>query len=150
MKSALADRLMQFCSHYYRQISEQWYKSLSTSAKTPAFRSMPYETCTRHAGYIYQNLEKLYFAEDPEKAVAHLVETSKFVEDHLAYHIPLEQTVYSIILLRRHIWLYAESQALYNGVEDMMQMVENINRVVLVFDYIIFTVTKKYPLLQKQ
>jgi len=144
MKGALSDRLMQFCADNSYQIAEQWYKALSTNTRTPAFRFLPQEACLRHAGFIYKSLQTIYFAEKPEGVAAHLLDVDGFAEDYYARNIPLEQVIYSIILLRRHLWLYAEFQALYNGLEDMMQMVENLNRVLLVFDYIIFIVSSKY------
>jgi hypothetical protein len=150
MRSALADKLMQFSSSHSGKIAEQWYKALSSNPKTPAFSAMHREACIRHAECIYKNLEKLYFAENPESAILHLLDVDGFVEDHYARGIPLEQVIYSIILLRRHLWLYAEIQALYNGVDDLLQMVENINRVLLVFDYLIFIASSKYRLMSVQ
>jgi len=150
MQSALADKLMQFSSSHSSKIAEQWYKALSTNTKTQAYKSMHRDACIRHAECIYKNLEKLYFAESPESAVLHLLDVDGFVEDHYARSIPLEQVIYAIILLRRHLWLYAEIQALYDGVEDLLQMVENINRVLLVFDYLIFVASSKYRLMQAQ
>ncbi len=101
----------------------------------------------RHAEFICKGQGNIYFAEKPEAAVAHMLDVDGLVEDYYARNIPLEQVVYSIILLRRHLWVYAEFQSLYNGVDDMMQMVESINRVLLVFDYIIFIVVGKYRLM---
>jgi hypothetical protein len=144
LKSALSDRLMQFCANHCDQVAEQWYQALTTNSKTQAYRLMSKEACLRHARYIYSNLENLYFAEDPEKAVSNLLDVNGFVEDHYARKIPLDQVIYAIILFRRHLWLYAESQALYNGVDDMMQMVESVNRVLLIFDYLMYTVASKY------
>lgn len=150
MRSALADKLMQFSYSHSDKIAEQWYKALSTNTRTQAYNAMHKDACIRHAECIYKNLEKLYFAENPESAVLHLLDVDGFVEDHYARSIPLEQVIYAIILLRRHLWLYAEIQALYDGVEDLMQMVENINRVLLVFDYLIFVVSSKYRLMPAQ
>lgn len=145
--SALADRLMQLSANNSNQIAEQWYKALCTNSKTEAYLSMHKEACIRHAEFIYKNLENIYFAEKPESAASHLLDVDGFVEDHYARNIPVEQVIYSLILLRRNMWLYAESQALYDGVNDLMQMAENINRVVLVFDYLIFWVARKYRLI---
>jgi hypothetical protein len=144
MKTALADRLMQFCANYSSQIAEQWYKALSNNTRTQAYSSMHKESCLRHAEFIYKNLGNFYFSEKPESVLAHMLDIDGFVEDHYARNIPLEQVIYAIILLRRHLWIYAESQALYNGEDDMMQMVENLNRVLLVFDYLIFIAASKY------
>jgi hypothetical protein len=144
MTTALADRLMQFSANNSIQIAEQWYKAISSNTRTQAYSSMHKESCIRHAEFIYKNLGKIYFSEKPESILAHLTDIDGFVEDHYARNIPLEQVIYAIILLRRHLWLYAESQALYNGADDMMQMVENLNRVLLVFDYFIFIAASKY------
>jgi hypothetical protein len=145
---ALSDRLMQFSADHAPQIAEQWYKSLSSNPKTHAFRSMKKEVCLRHSEYIYKNLNHLFFADNCENAVANFLDMDGFVEDHYARGIPLDQVIYSVILLRRHLWLYAEAQSLYNGFEDMMQMIDNVNRVLLVFDYLIFITASKYRLIQ--
>jgi len=144
MRSALADRLMKCCANNSRIIAEQWYKALCTNTRTQAFSSMHRESCIRHAEFVYKNLEKIYFDEKPESTLAHLLDIEGFVEDHYARSIPLEQVIYSIVLLRRHLWLYAESQAIYEGIGDMLQMVESVNRVLLVCDYLMFIVAHKY------
>jgi hypothetical protein len=147
MKSALADRLMRLSANRSSQIAELWYQALSANTRTQAYRTIQKETCIRHAEFIYKNLEQIYFADKPESELARLLDIDGFVEYHYAHNIPLDQVIYSIILLRRHLWLYAESQALYNGADDLAQMVENLNRVLLVFDYLIYLVANKYRLM---
>jgi hypothetical protein len=144
MYRATADKLMQFCANNSTQIAEQWYKALSINTRTQGYHLMQKETCMRHAEFIYKNLEKVYFAEKPEAVLTNLLDIDGFVEDHFARNVPLEQVIYAIILLRRHLWLFAESEALYNGVDELMQMTENLNRVLLVFDYLIYMVASKY------
>jgi hypothetical protein len=145
---ALSDRLMQFSADHAPQIAEQWYKALSANPKTRSYRLMKKEVCVRHAENIYKNLNQLFFADNCENAVANFLDMDGFVEEHYARGIPLDQMIYAVILLRRHLWLYAESQSLYNGFEDMMQMIDNVNRVLLVFDYFIFTSASQYHLIQ--
>ena len=145
---ALTDRLMQFTADHAHQIAEQWYQAVSTNTKTPAYRLMKKEVCIRHAEYIYQNLNKLFFADNCESAVANLLDVGGFVEDHYARGIPYNQVIYAIILLRRHLWLYAEQQSLYNGIDDILQMQENVNRVLLLFDYMIYITASKYHMIQ--
>jgi hypothetical protein len=148
VKGALSDRLMEFTAAHSSQIAEQWYKTLSTNAKTSAFQSMPKEACLRHAAFIYKNLGEMFFSENLEKAVSKVLDIDGFVEDHFARNIPLEQVIYGLILKRRHLWLFAEFQALFEGVEDLMQMLESVNRVLIVFDYIIYLVATKYQLMR--
>lgn len=150
MKRSIADTLMQFTADHADQIGELWYKAISTNPRTQAYQFMNKETCLRHAEFICKNLNRLYFSENCAAEVSNLLDADGFVEDHYARNIPLDQIIYGIILLRRQLWLYADFQSLYNSIDDvdMLQMVYSINRVLLVFDYIISIATGKYRLVQ--
>jgi hypothetical protein len=148
MYRAIADRLMQLASDHATQIAEQWYKAVTTNSKTPAYKSLSKEDGVRYAELVCRNLSTFYFAESCEKAVADFLSAHRYVEDRFSHDIPLNQVVYAIIMLRRHLWLYAEFQALYTTTEDLMQMMDSINRVLLVFDYIIFVSSTRYLELQ--
>jgi hypothetical protein len=63
--------------------------------------------------------------------------------------IPLEEAVYTLILLRRHIWLFADFNVVFVTTLDMHQAVESINRTIQMFDQGIFVVTRKYGELTK-
>ena len=58
--------------------------------------------------------------------------------------IPLCESIYSLILMRRQIWLSAEIQSLFMNVFDMHQAVDSINRVILLFDYGIYITVQHY------
>jgi hypothetical protein len=59
--------------------------------------------------------------------------------------VPIEDALYALILLRRRIWLYADSQAVFNtSPNDMYNCIESINRVLLIFDYITYIFSRKY------
>lgn len=144
MQRALADRLIDLCERNAEKIAEQWYKALSTNPRTTSYRLMSKEGCLRHAISIFKNLGQMYFAENCDKAVSHILDVHGFVEDHFARAIPLDEIIYALILMRRHIWLHAESEALYNTSADMIQAVDSINRVLLVFDYATYNMAHKY------
>jgi hypothetical protein len=145
MQKAIVDKLMDFCELHAEQIAEQWYKALSTNPRTVTCRKLSREGCLRHAMYIYQNIEQMFFADDCYKAVEHVLDVGGFVEDFYARGIPLEELVYTLILLRRHIWLYADSQALFNlDVSDMYNAVNSTTRILLVFDYATYIAARKY------
>jgi len=46
--------------------------------------------------------------------------------------------------MRRHIWLYAEFEALFTTSLEMHQQVESINRTLLLFDYATYIVAEEY------
>jgi hypothetical protein len=56
----------------------------------------------------------------------------------------LHEATYALIMMRRHLWLYADMQAIYQTGFDFIQGIENINRTILIFDYATHLVSKKY------
>jgi hypothetical protein len=144
MQRAFADRLIDFCDRNAEKIADQWYKALSINPRTKSYRLMSKEGCLRHATFLFRNLGQMYFAESCDNAVARTLDTHGFVEDHFARGIPLNEIIYALILMRRHIWLCAEAEILYYSSEDMIHAVDSINRVLLVFDYAVFEAAYKY------
>jgi hypothetical protein len=143
MAKVLTDRLMDMSQRHAEEMAEIWYKSLSTNQRTKSFLAMPKAACMRHAVTIYKSLADMYFAEDCFKAVENILDVSGFAEDFYARGIPLEEVFYALVLLRRHIWLFAESEAIFNDT-DMYNALDGINRVLLVFDYAGYIVARKY------
>lgn len=145
MVKAPADRLMDMCQSHADELAELWYKAFSTKPKTTSYKLMSKDGAKRHAITFYKHLGEMYFAEDCYKAVEHILDVDGFVEDFFLRGIPIEEVLYTIVLLRRHIWTFADSQALYNSVIiDMYCALESVNRVTLIFDYATYIVAKKY------
>jgi hypothetical protein len=144
MKKAIADRLMQMCEKYADTIAEKWYQALSTNPRTSSYSAMSKPACIRHATGILKNLTQMYFEEDCFRTVERFFDKNGFAEDNFARGIPLEEVFYALVLLRRHIWLYAEYSAMFDTAEDLYPLVQSVNRVLLVFDYATFITTQKY------
>ena len=141
---ALADKLLDLAEYRANEIAEHWYKSISKNPKTPSYHSLPKETCVLQAVAFYKNLKHLYFSNNPQREVLQLLEKTRFVEEIYAKGTLLPEAIYALIMMRRHIWLYAELQALFITSADMYQAIESVNRTILIFDYIIYAVTQKY------
>jgi hypothetical protein len=142
---SMVDKLMDMCETHAHSIADQWYQALSTNARTTACLSIPKEVCLKHAANFYKSISDMYQAEDCFKAVEQNLEMNGFVDVFFARSVPLEQVQYALILLRRHIWIYADRQMLFNpSAMDMHLAVDSINRILLVFDYATFIVTRTY------
>jgi hypothetical protein len=142
---SMVDKLMDMCEHHAPEIAELWYKSLSTNPRTTACLVVPKAVCIRHAKEIYQSIADMYFADDCFKAVEQNLDISGFVDSFYARGVPLEQVQYALILLRRHIWLFADSQLIFNpSVVDMTLALDSINRILLVFDYASYYLARTY------
>jgi hypothetical protein len=149
-QKAFADRLMDFCDQKAEQIAEQWYKSLITNPRTISCRSTPKEGCIRHATFIYKNMKRMYFSDDPYEEVKKVIDSSGWAEEQYSRRIPLSEAVYSLILLRRHVWLYAESSALFNTANEMYSVLQSTNRNLLIYDYMTYVIVQKYEKFVKQ
>jgi hypothetical protein len=142
---SMVDKLMDMCDRHAPEIAELWYKSLRTNPRTSGCLVIPKEVCIRQAQEIYKSIADMYFADDCFKAVEQTLDIAGFVDTFFARGVPLEQVQYALILLRRHIWLYADSQLIFNpSVVDMTLALDSINRILLVFDYASYYLARTY------
>jgi hypothetical protein len=144
MHRVLADRLIDLCARHADQMAEHWYRALISNPRTGSFAAISKEACQRHAVYIYQNLGRMYLADDPFEAVARTLDAAGLAEDFHGRGVPVEQVVYALILMRRQIWLHSEREALYVTPGDMNEVVISINRVTLLFDYATYNTVSRY------
>jgi hypothetical protein len=139
-----ADILLDMCDFKADVLAKKWAEAVTTSQRTPSFHSFPVKDLIQTVTPFYKNIRNIYFAEDT------YTETLKFLEkaDYFrAWHsrgIPLHEAIYALIMMRRHIWLYADLQSLFYSEGDIYQAVISINRVLVVFDYAIFILASKY------
>ena len=147
MYRVFADKLLDFAERHAEEIARQWCKSVRTSPRTLSYHSIPEKECFPQAVLIYKNLRRMYFSEEPyREASAHF---GQYAEARHAEGIPLHEAIYALIMMRRHVWVFAEFQALFIKAADLYHAVESINRVVLIFDYAVYIVAQKYQELTK-
>jgi len=145
---AFADKLIEVLEKHTKEIAEQWSKAVSTNPRTPAYHSLHPDQYQPHALFFYKNIRKLYYKDEGRDE-----ETKYFrnlAEDMYKVGVPLNEVIYALMLMRRHIWLYADFNALFVTTLDMHQAVESINRTILIFDHVIHNVAKRYDELAKK
>jgi len=149
-QKALSDRLMDLCSQHADEIAEQWLQSILKNSHTSTFVCKPRESCLRHASFIYKNLRRMYFAENPYKEVLSIMDATGYAEEQYSRRVPLSQAVYALIMMRRYVWLYAEISDLFNTTSDMYLVLQSTNRILLLFDYAVYIVIEKYEKMTKK
>lgn len=142
--AVLADRLIDMCARHADQMADEWYQALISNPRTTSYRTLDKEACRRLAVHVYKNLGQMYLADDPYQAVSRSLDVAGFAEELHGRGIHVEEVVYSLILMRREIWLHSERQSLYVTPEDMNEVVVSINRVTLLFDYATYFVVSRY------
>jgi len=149
-QKALSDRLMDLCSQHADEIAEQWLQSILKNSHTSTFVCNPRESCLRHASFIYKNLRRMYFAENPYKEVLSIMDATGYAEEQYSRRVPLSEAVYALIMMRRYVWLYAEISDLFNTTSDMYLVLQSTNRILLLFDYAVYIVIEKYEKMTKK
>lgn len=142
-----ADKLLEVTERNADKISAQWCKAVKSNPHTPWFQSMKQEACTDFALDFYKNFRNVYFDEKPYKKLEQYFVS--YAEENFRKGIPLEEAIYALVMMRRHIWLYADFQALFVTAMDAHRAVETINRTIRVFDQGTYIIIKRYKELQK-
>jgi len=137
-----ADRLASVTESHALEIAEQWAKAVRSNPKTPSFHDIPEECCILHAKDFYKNFVKVYFEEKPYPALEEFF--TRYAEARFKEGIPLPETIHALLMLRRHMWLFADSQAIFISIIDQHQAVETINQTIRVFDQGIYLIIKRY------
>jgi hypothetical protein len=147
---SMVDKLLDLSKNHAGEIAELWHKAISENPRTASFRSLKKDSLIYHSSSFYKNLKQLFFSDDPYAEVQSFLGSIRYADYAYEHKVPLCEAVYALILMRRHIWLYAETQAiLYNSPLEMYQAMESINRTILLFDYAINIVIQRYDEMDK-
>jgi hypothetical protein len=143
-----ATKLIETIEYKAQAIAEQWYKNVKMNPKTPIFHAMPQNKAMELALNFYSNFRKLFETDKPFEE-AHVL-FSKYAEECYDERIPLPQALYSLILMRRHMWLFAEYQAVFESAIEQRHALESQSRMILMFDYAEYVVVATYDDLMRR
>ena len=140
-------KLLDLMANSSESIAKQWVKEVVKNSKTPFYHSLDQENLIPQAVQFYQKLSRVYTDKDPFTAIQKFM--GKFAEERFNEGVPLHEALYAIVLMRRHIWLYAEFQAIFITIVEQHQAMDSQTRTILMFDYIAYALTEKYITLMK-
>jgi len=124
------------------ELAKRWYKDAKTNSKTPSFERLPEDRVIALAVNFYQNFCKLFVSKTPGKD--DLKFFKHYAERTFKRGIPLDEAIYALALMRRHIWLFAEFQDVFMKGSDKNQEVESLSRTILMFGYVEYEIAKRY------
>ncbi|MBN1382275.1 MAG: hypothetical protein JXA41_11410 [Deltaproteobacteria bacterium] len=123
-------------------IAKQWAADVRKHKRTPSYHNLPEDQVIDQAIIFYMHFRQMFFTEKPFEAAKGF--SIKYAEDRYKEKIPLQEALYALILIRRHLWLYAEFQAIFITTLEQRQATESLNRTILMFDYVCYQVTERY------
>ena len=144
---AFADKLLEVTERHADKIADQWCRAVRKNPHTPWFQSAKEAECNSFAVDFYKNFRNVYFDEKPYKKLEKYF--ANYAEESFQKGIPMEEAIYALVMMRRHLWLYADFQALFMTALDAHRAVETLNRTIRVFDQGVFNIIKRYRELEK-
>jgi len=137
-----ADRLLDFTERYADKIARRWWEAVKISDRTPSYRTLSEDKYIAESVSICKEMKRMYHAEKTyDEEIAYFTRYAKMVKTD---KVPLHEAIYALVMLRRQMWLFALSQELFTGSLALVQALESINRIVLLFDYATYIVTQVY------
>ena len=143
-----ADRLINVLENHRREIAQQWCNAVRKNPRTTSFHNFSEEELLKRAGFFYKKLIQMYFSEKPYTEVRKYF--TEYAEVSHQKKLPLHETLYALIMMRRHMWLYADFQAPFLSAMDNRQAVETINKTIRIFDHGIYIIAQRYCDLEKE
>jgi hypothetical protein len=143
-----AIKYLELAEKHADKIAARWAKDVKSNAKTQTYKSLNDEDIMNQCVRFYQNFSKMFLDEKITEDVLRYFRS--YAQDSFSMGIPAKETIYALILMRRHIWLYAEFQAIFTSGISQMQALDTLGRTILLFDYASYEVTKEYQELMKK
>jgi hypothetical protein len=139
---AYASKLIDLIESKAENITKQWAADVIKHNRTPSYHKLPHDMVIEQGINFYRLFRQMSLAEVPYEEAKTF--SWKYAEDFYHQKIPLHEALYALILMRRHLWLYAEFQGTFVTALEKQQAVESLNRTILMFDYVSYQVAEKY------
>ena len=137
-----AKKLIDVTEQNADKIAAQWFGDVRKNPRTPSYHDLSESRAIPMAVEFYQRFRSLFDSDKPFEQARKIF--AVYADDCLANDIPLQEAIYALTLMRRHMWLYAEFQAIFTTAIEQHQAVESVNRTILLFDYAIYVITQRY------
>jgi len=128
-------------------IAKQWARDVRHNQYTPSYHNKPESRLIPQAVQFYDNFRRIFMTKNPAQESSAFF--TKYAEERYREGLPLQEALYALILMRRHIWLYAEFQAVFTTATEKQQAVDSLTRTILMFDYATYFISKRYRELMK-
>jgi len=144
---AVATKLIDVTETSASKIAQQWFADVRKNPRTPSYHGIAEDLAIPQAIDFYTKFRAVFAARNPFEEAKRVY--ARYADESYRNGIPLHEAIYALTLMRRHIWLYAEFQALFLSAVEQQQAVESLNRTILLFDYATYVITDRYQELMK-
>jgi hypothetical protein len=143
-----AIKYVELAEQHAEKMAKRWAMDVQNNVRTKKYKQLDEERIIFQGIKFYQYFSKMFVDEKISEDVLKYFRT--YAQESYAMGILMDEAVYALILLRRHIWLYAEFQTIFSSGIDQRQALDTLSRTILLFDYAAYEVTKEYQELMKK
>jgi hypothetical protein len=143
-----ATKYLELAERHAEQMAKRWAKDVRSNIKTTYYKYLDEQKIISQCIRFYQYFSKMFVDEKLSEEI--LKYFKRYAQESYAMGIPMDEAVYALILMRRHIWLYAEFQTIFSTEIEKRQAVDTLSRTILLFDYAVYDITKEYQGLMKK
>jgi|SRR5512145_1839194 len=124
------------------EIAAHWASDVKKNKRTAHYRDIPDEKLSLQAIKFYSQLRNMLTAPNRyEKAQEFFMH---YARQCYETGIPLHESIYALNMMRRHMWLYAEFQAIFINALEHNQAIDSVMRIMLMIDYAVYEITQYY------
>jgi hypothetical protein len=124
------------------EIAAHWAADVKKNKRTVHYRDIPDEKLVLQAVKFYSQLRNLLIAPNRlEKAQEFFMHYARICYEN---GIPLHEAIYALNMMRRHMWLYAEFQAIFINALEHNQAIDSVMRIMLLVDHAVYEITEYY------
>ena len=124
------------------EIAAHWAADVKKNKRTAHYRDLPDAKLVLQAVKFYSQLRNLLIAPNRlEKAQEFFMHYARTCYEN---GIPLHESIYALNMMRRHMWLYAEFQAIFINALEHNQAIDSVMRIMLLVDHAVYEITEYY------
>ncbi|HQL00156.1 MAG TPA: hypothetical protein PK090_05260 [Smithellaceae bacterium] len=123
-------------------IAAQWAADVKKNKRTVHYYNVADEKLILWAVKFYSQLRNMLIAPNRyEKAQEFFMHYARTCYEN---GIPVQEAIYALNMMRRHMWLYAEFQAIFINAIEHHQAIDSVMRIMLLIDHAVFEITQYY------
>ena len=135
-------KLLDVTEQNAEEIAGYWAIDVQKNKRTTHYQNIKKEKLIIYAVDFYRNLRKLLVSDNRIEIT--LEYFKKYAKKCHQIGLPLQEAIYGLILMRRHMWLYADFQAIFIDALEHNQAIDSIMRIMLMLDYAVYEITQYY------
>lgn len=138
----ISQKLVQLIERHADELTARWLKDVRQNPDTFSFHRYPEEKLREEAYDLYSHLGR-WIQSEVNRGQAEEVFTKLGTQ---RYHggFKLSEVVKSLVLVKRHLWLFVQEQGFFESAVELYQVLELFNSVILFFDRATFFVVRGF------